>query len=183
MKAAKRRSPTALLLGPALLLAGCWTAPIATVQPPGEARLVQHGIIVESEKPVAIVESVDRSAAAIVLRPLGASAASTYKVGREVENLDELRMGDRVKPTIREELTIYVLRDGAAPGPDGAPVSITADARVLSVDASYRLLRLQYPDGEERTLKVALGVDMRHLEAGNAVVIRPIEAIALREKR
>ena len=145
--------------------------------------MVQHGIIVESEKPVAIVESVDRSTAVIELRPLGASATSTYKVGREVENLGELRMGDRVKPIIREELTVYVLRDGAAPGPDGKPVRIAADARVLSVDASYRLLRLQYPDGEVRTLKAALGVDIRHLEAGNAVVIRPIEAISLREKR
>lgn len=145
--------------------------------------MVQHGIIVESEKPVAIVESVDPSAAAIVLRALGASAASTYKVGREVENLGELRMGDRVKPTIREELTVYVLRDGEAPGPNGTPVRIAADARVQSVDASYRLLRLQYPAGEIRTLKVALGVDIRNLEAGDAVVIRPIEAIALREKR
>jgi hypothetical protein len=177
------RGLTPLLFAPALLLSGCWTAPVASVQPAGEARLIQDGIVVESTKPPAIVESVDRSAGTIVVRALGAAAASTYKVGHEVENLSELRMGDRVHPTIREELSVYVLRDGKAPGPDGAPVSIAADARVLSVDSSYRLLQLQYPDGETETLKVPPGVRLQQMHAGDAVVIRPIEAVRLRQKR
>ncbi|MBV9724790.1 MAG: hypothetical protein JO299_06405 [Gammaproteobacteria bacterium] len=139
--------------------------------------------MVQSTKPPAIVESVDRSAGTIVVRALGAPSASTYKVGPEVENLSELRMGDRVYPTVREELRVYALRDGQAPGPDGAPVSIATDARVLSVDPSYRLLQLQYPDGEKETLKVPPGVRLQQMQAGDAVVIRPIEAVSLRHRR
>jgi hypothetical protein len=174
---------TALLLAPVFMLSGCWTAPIASVQPKGEARLIQDGIIAESARPAAIIESTDRTAGTIVLRPLGAPEAKTYKVGREVENLSELRIGDRVTPTVREELSIYVLRDGRAPGPDGARMQITADARVLTVDPSYRLLQLQYPDGERQTLKLALGVRLEQMAAGDTVVIRPIEVIDLRRKR
>lgn len=174
---------TPLLLIPASMLSGCWMPPVASVQPQGEARLIESGILVESAKPPAIVEAVDRSAGTVAVRIPGAPAAVTYKAGREIENLGELRMGDRVKPTVREELSVYVLRDGRAPAPDGTLQKIDADARVLSVDPSYRLLQVQYPDGARETLKVALGVRLEQMEAGDAVVIRPVEAVRLSEKR
>ena len=98
----------ALLSAPALLLSGCWTARNASVQPPGEARLIQDGIIAEAVKPVAIVEAVDHGARTIVPRTPGAPVATTYQVGREVENLGELRMGERVEPTVRQALSVYV---------------------------------------------------------------------------
>ena len=172
-----------LLLAAALALAGCWTAPVADVQPKGEARLIERGISVESVKAPAIVEAVDRNSGTIVVRTPGAAETSTYKVGREVENFSRLSMGDKVKATVREELCVYVLRNGEAPGADGTPEKIAADARVLSVDPSYRLLTLQYPNGDNETFKVALGVKLKEMEAGDAVVIRPIQAVALQRKR
>jgi hypothetical protein len=174
---------TSLLLAAALALDGCWTAPVANVQPKGEARLIQNAITVESVKAPAIVESVDRNAGTIVVRIPGAPETSTYKVGHEVENFTSIRMGNRVKATVKEELSVYVLRDGQAPGADGAPEKIAADARVLSVDPSYRLLKLQDPNGENETFKVALGVKLKEMETGDAVVIRPVEAVALQQKR
>ncbi len=173
----------ALLLAPVLVLSGCWTARNPSVQPPGEARLIQDGIIAEAVKPVAIVEAVDHGARTIVLRTPGAPVATTYPVARGVENFDELRMGERVEPTIRQELSIYVLRDGYAPGADGRPRKIDATAHVWSVDSSYRLLQLQYADGSKETLKLALSASLRQMETGDAVVVRPIEAVRLREKR
>ena len=172
-----------LLLGAALALHGCWTAPVANVQPKGEARLIQSAITVKSVKAPALVEGVDRNAGTIVVRIPGAAETSTYKVGRKVENFSSIRMGDRVKATVKEELSVFVLRDGHAPGDDGAPRKIAADARVLSVDPSYRLLTLQYPSGESETFKVALDVKLKEMEAGDAVVIRPIEAVALQRQR
>ncbi len=164
-------------------LTGCWTEPVANVQPKGEARLIESGITVESVKATAIVESVDRNAGTIAVRTPGASAASTYKVGREVENFASIGMGDRVKATVKEELSVYVLRNGQAPGANGALETLAADAGVLSVDPSYRLLKLRYPNGETETFKVALGVKLKEMEAGDAVVVRPIEAVALQKKR
>jgi hypothetical protein len=178
-----RSTLSPVLFGATLTLAGCWTAPVANVQPKGAARLIETGITVESVKAHVIVESVDRTSGTIVVRVPGAPETSTYKVGREVENFHSIGMGDQVKATVKEELSVYVLRDGQAPGANGAPEKIAADARVLSVDPSYRLLTLQYPDGEKETLKVALGVKLEEMAAGDAVVIRPIEAIALKRKR
>ena len=181
--AALHRTLSPLLLSTAVALAGCWTRPVADVQPKGEARLIESAITVESVKAPAIVESVDRDAGTIVSRFPGAPETSTYKVGREVENFSSIRMGDRVKATVKEELSVYVLRDGQAPGADDAPAEVAADARVLSVDLSYRLLTLQYPNGENETFKVALGVKLKEMEAGDAVAVRAIEAVALQKKR
>jgi len=172
-----------LLFAATLALAGCWTAPVADVQPKGEARLIRSAIRVESVKAPAIVEAVDHSSNTIVVRTLGAAETSTLNVGREVGNFNSIRMGDKVTATVREELSVYVLRNGQAPGADGTPEKIAADARVLSVDPSYRLLKLQYPNGETETFKVAVGVKLKEMEAGDTVVIRPVEAVALQRKR
>ena len=162
----------------ALLLAGCWAAPVATVQPNGEARLIQGAIAVKSVKEAAVVSSLDRSAGTIVLRTSGRAETSNYKLGPKVSNLDDISVGEVVQATVTEELTVYVLRDGQLPGAG----ALTVHARVLAVDPSYRLLKLQYPDGESETIKVPLGTRLEQMEAGDSVVIRPVEVIALRRK-
>jgi hypothetical protein len=172
----------AVLIPTALGLAGCWTAPRADVQPRGEPRLIQAGIPVRSVREPAIVDSVDAATRTIVVRTPGAQQTSTYKVSAGVSNLGQFRFGDKVQATVAQELSIYVLRDGQWLGPGGKPQTITADARVLSVDPSYRLLTLQYPNGRNETFKVGLDTRLREMEAGNSVVIRPVEAVALRKR-
>ena len=163
----------------ALALIGCWTAPLATVQPDGEPRLIQGAISVKSVKDAAVVSAVDRSAGSIVLRTAGRAETSTYRVGPETSNLDDIKAGDLVKATVTEDLAVYVLRDGHAPGIEG---TVSAEARVLTVDKSYRLLTLQYPDGQRETFKVPLGTKLEQMQAGDAVVIRPVEVLVLRRK-
>jgi hypothetical protein len=163
----------------ALVLAGCWTAPVATVQPHGEARLIQCAIAVTSLKDIAVVSSVDRSAGTIILRTARKAETSTYKLGPKVSGLDDIRAGDVVRATVAEDLTIYVLRDGQLPDARG---TVSVDARVLMVDPAYRLLTLQYPDGQKETFKVPLGTRLEQMEAGDSVVIRPLELLALRRK-
>jgi hypothetical protein len=128
------------------------------------------------------VDSVDAATRTIVVRTPGAQQTSTYKVSPRVSNLDQIRFGDKVQATVAQELSVYVLRDGQLPGPGGKLETITADARVLSVDPSYRLLTLQYPNGRNETFKVGLDARLREMEAGNSVVIRPVEAVALRKR-
>ena len=179
MEALSRRICQSALFAAALLLVGCWTAPVATVQPHGEARLIQGSIAVKSVKDTAVVSSLDRSAGTIVLRSSGKPETSTYKLAPEVSGLDGIKAGDVVQATVTEDLTIYVLHDGQLPDAGG---TVSVDARVLMVDPSYRLLTLQYPDGQKETFKVPLGTRLEQMEAGNSVVIRPLEVLALRRK-
>jgi len=167
-----------LPLAGALALSGCWTAPVAHVQPKGESRLIQSGIAVESVKETATVQSVDLGARTLVLTPRKGEPR-TYKAGPQVQNLDRIKAGDTVRATVAEELAVYVLRDGQLPGEGGTRQTIASDARVLWVDPSYRLLMLRYPDGRDETLKVPLGVKLGEMEAGDDVVIRPLEVRSL----
>jgi hypothetical protein len=167
------------LLTPVLMLAGCWTVPVATVQPQGEPRLIQREVAVEPVKTLAVVSSVDVSGGTIALRTGSSAQIATYKVGPEVSGLNDLKPGDVVQATLAQALDVYLLRDGQLPGAAGA---VAVDARVLRVDPSYRLLTLQYPDGRTDTVKVALGTSLEQMAPGDSVVIRPVAVLALRRK-
>jgi Cu/Ag efflux protein CusF len=177
--------PGTLLLVAALTLPGCWSAPVASLQSKGKPRLIQGAIAVavESVKPPAVVQSVDHDARGItVLSPEEARLVS-YKVGSNVSNLKRFKAGDKVQATVAEELTVYVRRDGHLPSAGGSPQAVVTDARVLSVDPSYRLVTLHFPDGHNETFKVSLRVKLDEMETGDEVTIQPVEAIALRMKK
>jgi hypothetical protein len=173
---------SSVALSVALALTGCWTAPVASVQPKGEPRLIQDGIAVKALKSSAIVRSVDATARRIVLSTPSDAAAVSYRVGPEVRALDRIRVGDEVRATIAEELAVYVLRDGRLLRPGGATEAIASNARVLSVEPSYRLLTLQFPNGHTETLKVDRRVRLDEMAAGDEVVIRPVEILALQKR-
>jgi hypothetical protein len=174
-----------LLLVAALALPGCWSAPITTLQSKGKPHPIQGAIVVavESVKPPAAVQSVDLAARVIsVLRP-GEGRLISYKVGLNVSNLERLKAGDKVQATVAEELRVYVRRDGPLPSADASPHTLVTDAQVLSVDPSYRLVTLHFPDGHTEMFKASLQVKLDQMETGDEVTIRPVEAIALRIKK
>jgi hypothetical protein len=178
-----RAKVTLLLPVVTLALAGCWTAPIADVQPKGEARLIQSAIPVQSVKDHVTVQSINADQRFIVLNFSGGATAA-FRPAPQVANLDQIRAGDKVQATVAQELAVYVLKNGRVPGIGGRPEAIKADAKVLAVDPSYRLLTLQYPNGQAETFKVGLDVKLLEMEPGDAVVVRTVELIALRvEKR
>ncbi len=163
-----------------LAISGCWTAPVANVPPRGEPGLIQSGIRVESVKEPWIVESVDAGAHLITFRAPGEATLRKYPIAPTVPNADSIRPGDKVQPTIAEDLTVYVSRDGESEG-EGAPGA--ARAKVLSVDASFRLLTVEHPDGKQETFKVAREVKLRQMEAGDDVAIEPREVVALKKRK
>ncbi len=103
------------MVGLAVALAGCWTAPVADVQPKGEARLIQHAIPVVAVKDRATVQSIDVDQGVIVLN-FADGVTATVKPGPRVKNFSTIRAGDKAKATVAQELSVYVLIDGQAAG-------------------------------------------------------------------
>jgi hypothetical protein len=86
--------------------------------------------------------------------------------------------GQRIRVAVTVDISVYVLRD--EPGSGGLPGLIKPDARVRSVDAGYRLLTVQFPNGGTQILKLSLSARLDQMAPGDGVVIRPIEAIDVR---
>lgn len=129
----------------------------------------------------ATVASVDRAARTIVLSLRGI-ALPACQIGPRVRNWRDLDSGAVVRARVEEALTVYVaptnetLSDAWARG-------LTPDARVLVADQSYRVLTVQYPNGDTDAFKVGLGAPMKDIEAGDSVTIRPLQVIGLRVRR
>jgi len=176
------RLTTNLLSLPAttLLLAGCWTPPVATVQPKSPPGLIQKGVIVESVVGPAIVQSVDPPTQMIVLQITGDASAHAYRAGPKVAGgLDRITVGEKVHAIVAEELTIYVSDEGRWPAVDGVPETMTARTKVLSIDPSFRLLTLQYATGRRETFKVGQEVKLEQVQAGDDVAIQPLEVVSI----
>lgn len=138
--------------------------------------MIAAGIEGEQVADFARVESVDRAARTVALNVSGVRLPAC-KIGRGVSNWGEIHVGDQVRATIDEALTVYL-----------APVNERAgtrspDARVLLVDPSYRVIMVQYPNSRTATFKVGLHMRMNGIEAGDSVAIRPLEVVAMRVQR
>ncbi len=132
----------------------------------------------------ALVQSVDVRARVLVLEPEGDAHEHTYRATPDLSNLDRIITGQTVKATLARELTIYVSEDGRSPDVGGTPLEARApDARVLTVDVSYRLLTLQYPNGEAETFKMPPEVKLKDMESGDYVAIRTlgIDSLSVRK--
>lgn len=163
----------------ALALAGCWTPPTANVQPKGQAGLIQSGIMVESVKTNMTVVGIDDDST-ITLQP-AYGAPVKYPLAPKVKHLRKVQVGDMVEPTMKESLDVYCLVNGRLPAPDGGTGGevINANAKVLLVDPSYRLLTLQYPDGSSETFKPGTDAKLLQMAPGDSVVVQPVEVTAL----
>ena len=169
-----------LLLAATLTLPGCWTAPRSDVQPPGEPRLIADHILVRSRRAPAVVQAVDAQARTVSLLNTRRRSSGVYPVSARVSRLGQVYPGERIRATLVDELSVYVLH---ADDPVIAGERIEPQARVLRVDPSYRRLVVQYPDGEEETFKVGLAVELTAMRAGDAVVIRPVDLTALKRRK
>lgn len=182
IKTLNRAALTRLLPFVALALAGCWTPPNANVQPKGEARLIEDGIATECVKDPATVDSIDASQLTIGLK-LSDGSTITCKAGPKVKHFDQLKVGDKVKATVVEELAVYVLVNGQAPGANGAMETVHPSAKVQTVDPAYRLLELQYPDGHIEEVKVGLNTKMMEMSPGDGVVVKTGELLAIKVEK
>ena len=182
LKLQQNSTRAGLMVGVAVALGGCWTAPVADVQPKGEARLIQHAIPVVAVKHDATVQSIDVDQGVIVLN-FTDGVTATVKPGPRVKNFSTIRAGDKAKATVAQKLSVYVLKDGQLPGADGKLEPVRIDAKVLQIEPAYRLLTLQYPNREVEVLKVGLDAKLSEMEAGDSVVIETTELLALKVQK
>jgi translation initiation factor IF-1 len=175
-----KRTVLALLpVAAAFTLTGCWTPPNAQVQPSGEPRLIQSGVSADDNHVQATVQLVDASQHSLHLK-LADGTQIFCSISPQLKNISQLQSGDRVKVTLAEKLSVYVLKDGRMTAAGGAEEAIPFIARIQLVDPSYRLLTLQYVNGQTQVLKAGLDAKLLEMQPGDAVVLESAEATALR---
>ena len=77
---------------------------------------------------------------------------------------------------VRAELTVFVSNDRTLQLP-GTSGRIVGGARVLETDPSYRLLTLEFADGQREVFKVNQRIKLEQIEPGDDVAIRTIGVI------
>jgi hypothetical protein len=173
-----KRAAVVMISVAALALAGCWTTPNANVQPMGKSGLIQDGIIVESIEDPATVQAIDVGQRTIYLA-LPDGTTNNFRAGPNLKNFDRILAGQTVKATVTYQLAVYALDNGRLP--DGSTAqTLGVNAKVLLVDPSYRLLTLQYPNGQSEIFKPGLDTKMQQMSPGDSVVVRPLEVTAIK---
>ena len=182
----------ALLAAAMLAFTSCSTMP----ERPAEADVIETkggAIIVETFTTTATVTAIDASKRKVTLvSPDGAK--TTYKAGPKV-NFGHVRIGDRVKATVTEEVAVFLRKDSAPPSAGvGAAIGVAVKgakpggmmaetqkvtARMVAVDAKQRKVTLQFADGRTKKLKVGKQVNLANVKPGDNVVVQVTEALVI----
>ena len=117
-----------------------------------------------------------------------------YKAGPEVVNFDQIRVGDRVKAVLTEQVAV-ALGKGAGPiGTSGVGVALAPvgskpggvmvdtseiTATVTSVDARRHKITFEFPDGTTKTVKAGRKVDLSAVQPGETVTMQVGEGLAV----
>lgn len=155
---------------------------------------VPGGIFIETYEGNGTITAIDQEKRTFTMvRPDGTEG--TFKARPEMINFPQLRVGDKVKATLTDEMVVFVRKkdaaavDGAASAvvlaPKGAkPGGIVADtvqvtAIVQAVDLEHHKATLKFPDGSTKTISVRPDVELSPASVGTEVVIRKTQALAL----
>jgi hypothetical protein len=155
---------------------------------------VPGGVIVDTVTVTARVAAVDPKTRQVTLVESDGKR-TTIKVGPEVVNFDQIRVGDELKATVRSELVVFMKGRGAASkdgrataiagAPRGAKPGVTMSdstevtATVTSIDQWAHRATLRFPDGRTTTVPVRPDVDLTKVTQGDQVVIRMTDAVAV----
>lgn len=165
---------------------------------PGTIHATAHELAREDHTISATVLAVDPSTRYVTLR--GASGREvTVQAGPEVQNLDQLKVGDQVTAHYQSALAVQVVpADSASTGvqyqgghgsaPSGgepglqAGQTVTVTSKLSAVDLKHHTVTLTGPDGHERTIEVtdpARQAQLSKLKVGDMVVATYVEALAV----
>src|SRR5262249_37316781 len=116
------------------------------------------------------------------------------RLGKQCVNFDQIKVGDKVRTTVAEEVAVAIGKDALPEAAGGAmmalapkggkPGMLIADtedvkAQIKSVDADKSTVTLAEPDGGTRTVKVGPEVKISELKAGDDVNARITQAMAI----
>ncbi len=180
---------------PAALLAvtGCKTPPnpLATQTTPS---LTDGRTLVETSHKKAVVAELVPGNSELALRS-SSGAMTRCKIAPQVENRTQIHVGARVNATLTDRVTVFLPKNGTPPDP-GTGVTVTgtapngqaanvvlqttdARAKVLNVDRSYRLLKLEYEDGRTKEYKFPLPDTLENIQKGDEALVRTTEPLAI----
>lgn len=159
----------------------------ATAKPGGELVEVLTGVLT--------VDSIDAAQRAVTLKSPDGNLKS-YKLGPEVKNFDQIKVGDEVKVALAESVAIFVRKSDeppaavemetvqAAPKGDKPAVVVTdtfeMTAKVEAINYDKRMVTLRGPDGNVKTFPVGQRVkNLNNVKVGDEVVLRLTEALAI----
>ena len=174
-----------------LPLAGYGEESKADAKPkPDAAGAIEVDAITATSK----VTAVDPSKRTVTLTN-DAGESNTYKLGKNVRNFDQIKVGDQVRATLLESVAVVVRKSNApadaaegrlvAVAPKGAkPGVIMAKAReitakIVSVDTQARTVTVEGPMGGKPTIKVGPKVNLDELQQGDDVTLRVTDALAI----
>jgi translation elongation factor P/translation initiation factor 5A len=166
---------------------------------PGKAARAQtstadQGVdAVEVIKTTATVEKIDLEKRKVTLL-LEDGKKKTFKVHKDVQNLDQVKVGDRLKLSYTEEIIILVGKSNEAPAaaageevgvaPKGAKPGMVMvetsalSAKILAVDPAKHRVTLEDPEGKTKTIKLSKKVtNLDQLKPGETVDIVITESL------
>jgi ribosomal 50S subunit-recycling heat shock protein len=151
-------------------------------------------MVVEVVKWSGTVMAVDYAKRTVTLGEPGGRTVTLN--AKNAKNLDQVKVGDKVKAEYIEELAIFVRTAGSPPSAAAAqmvelapkgqkPAGLMADtvqitANVEAIDYQKRTITLKGPAGNVRTFKVGDRVQrFQQIKKGDQVVVEYMEALAL----
>jgi len=155
----------------------------------------QPKVLKENMKTVtATVESIDLATRAVTLkRPDG--KVMGLKVGEEVKNLPQVKVGDKVAVTYYESIAAQIIKPGTGPAsgaqqavatakpgekPAGAMVQqVTVVATIEAIDKATQHVTLKGPEGKTVEVKVNNPKNLEGVKVGDEVAITYTEAMAV----
>lgn len=159
---------------------------------------VPGGVYTKVESITATVTAIDYQSRQVSLQdPLGNQR--TLHAGPNVQQLERVKVGDRVHANAAEETAVFLQGRGVAAddgiierllreaksGQPGLAMSGSEQvtARVVAVDLAQHSATLQYPNGKQRTFAVRPDVALSPSSVGSQVVIRTTTAMLIRVEK
>jgi hypothetical protein len=168
-----------------------------TTETDTQARIKQGvpgGEFIETTRLEATVTAIDSTRRKITL-VTRKGEKFTVNPGPEVENFDQIRVGDQLKVSFTEEITVRMAKPGEKPedggeaefdfAPRGSKPGIMtsetyqAVATVTDIDLKKRKATLRFQDGTTKKFDVRKDVDLTRHKAGEKVIIRGKETFSI----
>ncbi len=168
----------------------------ASMTPQTATTVTAQGVdAVEVLKVSATVEKVDLGSRKVTLL-FENGKKKTYKVDKSVQNLDQVKVGDKLKISYTEELVILVGKSNEKPGaaeggavgvsPKGAKPGIVmvdtvaVSAKILAVNEAKHTVTLEDPDNKKKTVKLGSKVsNLDQLKVGETVDLLMTESLVV----
>jgi hypothetical protein len=181
----------ALALAPVASFAEDKAAAPLTVNPSTQKGMAAGGRV---EQAIATVTAVDATARTVTLK--GKTDTETIKVGPEVKNFDQIKVGDRVKVTFSQGVVLSLMApdakavepsatavgEAAAKGekPAGAvKVSVKGTVTISKIDAASRIVTLTGPEGRSYKVKAGPDIKLDKIKVGDKVLAEYSETVAI----